>query len=490
MAKSLNDAFIRAYSKSNSEASQPDEDQPAEQEDYLVRVDTTSVEVPSPHVIDRRKSPVSTPQATHHKQAVTPAVQEEPQVAETADLRESIADQMTRAGVWGENQIDAFSGGFPMVETPEERPRTPAARPTVANAEAPEIGEPKTLKIHTPPTPDLAEVPTMEPLRSEAAAAEPVSEVVEEASPAPTVVPQPSMSPEEVESIVQRYVEQHGRKGEIFRLDRPTYTELDQAAEESESILDHDSSSEPSQTDLDLEPAEEEPPIEEQLRIASDQQFTPVWEVDNFQWPAVCDDLLKLAEEPLSQVAKNLVAACQEGLVSLLVTSIERGQGRTTVACCLARLAAAHGLRVVLVDGDLENPTLSYQTNIEVDEDWCSALHFQHPLEEVAVHSIEDRVTLIPLLHPLSADEISASDSRIATMIHELTQSFDLVLVDTGPLASPRNLVTSLGEQGVVHAVVNVMNSQANSAEQVETHIRRIKKLGISSIGLVENNVG
>jgi Mrp family chromosome partitioning ATPase len=227
--------------------------------------------------------------------------------------------------------------------------------------------------------------------------------------------------------------------------------------------------------------------LEHDLRRAKVRIFNPVWEVDSFQWPDICLELLQQRAEAMEMVARNLIEACQEGLQVLAVTSPQSGEGRTTVACCLAKLAGSRGLNVAIVDGDIENPTLSYQTNLDVDQDWKTAIFNQLPLEEVAVHSIEDQVTLVPLTHPIAHDEMATDDNRIEFMLQELSESFDLVIVDMGHMDSSRSLVTSLGERGVISAVVAVVDYRSSTRQQVDHCLRRIRQTGIASIGLVEN---
>ncbi|MCA9131783.1 MAG: AAA family ATPase, partial [Planctomycetales bacterium] len=227
--------------------------------------------------------------------------------------------------------------------------------------------------------------------------------------------------------------------------------------------------------------------LEADLRRARMRIFNPVWEVDSFQWPDVCMELLEQRADSMGTVAQNLVSACQEGLQVLAITSPQSGEGRTTVACCLAKLAGSRGLNVAIVDGDIENPTLSYQTNLDVEHDWKTAIVNQLPLEEVAVHSIDDQVTLVPLVNPIAHNELSSDDNRIGYMLQELSESFDLVIVDMGHMGSTRSLVTSMSEQGIISAVVAVVDRRSSSPQQIEMCLRRIRQTGVASIGLIEN---
>ncbi len=224
---------------------------------------------------------------------------------------------------------------------------------------------------------------------------------------------------------------------------------------------------------------------EQVLRQSRMKIFNPLWEVDRLQWPQVCSELSRAMDEDSSIVVENLMRACQEGLQVLAVTSPQSGEGTSTVACCLAMLAGKHGLNIALVDSNIENPSLSYQTNLELDVDWHEAVAKRLPLEEIAVHSVDDQVTLVPLLERLNAPELN--EHNVARMLQELSQSFDLVIVDLGNMSSPRSMVRKLGELGVIHAVVAVVDRRLSSPDRIESCLRQIRQTGIASIGLVEN---
>lgn len=333
----------------------------------------------------------------------------------------------------------------------------------------------------------------------------------------PSLPPQPPAQAPELAPLDEPAVDQFVRRdddGEIFRLDRPSYSSPDtpdesevSEAESSQSLTSVDvatSSDEAISTSAttpqsvaksEPEPRTDSPgqsrsatsEIEQQLRAAKQRIFNPVWEVDRLSWPAVCADLLLASGEQMDSVAENLATACEEGLEVMAVTSPQGGEGRTTIACCLAILAASRGMRVALVDADLESPSIAARTNLDIQQDWRTAIDHQMPLEDVAIHSIDDQTTLIPLISGVEEGEISSLDDRIGAMFEELTESFDLVIADMGHMASPHSLVGPLGETGVVDAVITVINRQQTTASQVESCVERIRKTGIVSIGLVEN---
>ncbi len=426
----------------------------------------------------------------------------------------------------------------------------PAARPTTAAVANPVPSEPVRVEPEAVKLfqvePARVEALHVEPMRVDVPTPElqsPLAPALTHPPTQPHVINVPVHQP--VPTTFENHLAQRSTGGDIFRLDRPSYaqpvkpavqagtsaheasagTGLDEPEQEdssdSFSAVDIDRTSTAPQevvyrthfapatgsvspetthvaSDIAVETSpkysqrmqpmlEQSRQVEEKLRRARVRIFNPVWEVDSLQWPPVCLELMERMDGSLQHVAENLMTACQEGLQILAVTSPQRGEGTTTVACCLALLAGNHGLNVAIVDGDIEKPSLSYQTNLDVEQDWRSAILHQLPLEEIAVHSIDDQVTLVPLLNPISHHELSADDDRIGLMMQELSESFDLVIIDGGRMDSARSLVTILGERGIINAAVAVVDHRSSTPDRIELCLRRIRQAGIASIGLVEN---
>ncbi len=468
------------------------------------------------------------------------------QQAHATELRTAIAQQMSRAGQWDDDlSIDPLDHNFPMISAYHHRPSaTPwnqdSTRRTIVSQErdSHSAGQPARTqsKGNAPELPSLQAPSLLNDWQPEASSELLGRDVGDESSGSE------KRSGHDSES---RATMGHERKatsegfnvtpateaGEFFRLDRPSYmpsaipggdAQLSDSAELSSEMLEFSTSA----TNIDIARLQSRPPhgdradsdgldsdgadnevdtadhishlapkttaravhaVEAELRRAKLRIFNPVWEVDSFQWPDICLELLEQRAESMQLVAQNLIEAVHEGLQVLAVTSPHGGEGRTTVACCLAKLAGSRGLNVAIVDGDIENPTLSYQTNLDVEQDWKTAILNQLPIEEVAVHSIDDQVTLVPLIDPIEQAELATDDNRIEFMLHELSESFDLVIVDMGHMNSPRSLVASLGARGVISAVVAVVDRRNSDPQQLAHCLRRIRQTGIASIGVVEN---
>lgn len=219
----------------------------------------------------------------------------------------------------------------------------------------------------------------------------------------------------------------------------------------------------------------------------ANEPFQAVWEVDQLIWPEVHNQLFQDEERAFSKVAAHLSDACRQGLRVLAVTSPSRGEGRSTVAGCLARCVAQRGLKVALLDGDLESPSLADSLNLEVARGWSDAILEGLPLEEVAVQSIEDQLTLIPLLTAETTPHIAPTDRRITAMIQRLRESFDLIIVDATHINSIGSRMIGTDNNHTLDAIIMVKDSRNEDKARVDMAIRRIKTLGVSSVGIVEN---
>ena len=125
------------------------------------------------------------------------------------------------------------------------------------------------------------------------------------------------------------------------------------------------------------------------------------------------------------------------GFKSLLVTSSQRQEGRTTIALSLARDAARAGLKVALLDCDLRHPNLHTMIGICNDEGMsdmllsqAAGLHMsavqvdtQSPCFVIPSGGLGDSSPDQPLLSP-----------HLGRIIKDLEERFDLVIIDAAAL--------------------------------------------------------
>ena len=215
--------------------------------------------------------------------------------------------------------------------------------------------------------------------------------------------------------------------------------------------------------------------------------FSPSWEVDVFYWPEVVKQIESSHADAFRQIGKHLSLANRDGLKVMAITSGERGVGRSTVAMHMARCAASAGLRVALLDGDTYCPSLIDQLRLDMQQGWQDCLFENIPLNEIAIHSIADRITLFPLTCVISQQQMHANLHRMAKLVRRISNAFDMVFIDGNRLNLEQRDLVGVAQESVVDAAIVVVDTELSIKEKVDSAVSILRGMGISSIGLVEN---
>jgi Mrp family chromosome partitioning ATPase len=221
----------------------------------------------------------------------------------------------------------------------------------------------------------------------------------------------------------------------------------------------------------------------------------PALEVDAVRWPAVCENILSRQAAAFDQLANQLRHEAEIGCRVVAITGVERSEGRSTLALCVARRLAAGNSTVALVDADFAKPGLSQQLTVRVDRGWETVLWGERELWDIAIESVTDRMALVPLGSDSNSD-LPAPLGRLANCFDTLAQHYDLVLVDAGPLTgdsvAPQWLLDrACGVQGIILAH-DVRRRAANRVAAVCLQLAESnqRQLGIAEIFVDEQAAG
>ena len=171
---------------------------------------------------------------------------------------------------------------------------------------------------------------------------------------------------------------------------------------------------------------------------------------------------------------------------SLLVTSTQPGEGKTTIATNLAIALAQVGQRVLLVDADLRSPSLHRLFGVRENFGLVSYLTGHQDWHSVVRPSGSPGLDLLfcgPI--PPNPSELLSSRS-MGELIRSAREQYEFVILDSAPmlaLADSRILATLVS--GVLLVVKNAMIPR----EQVKQALFGIQSVGANVIGVALNRV-
>jgi succinoglycan biosynthesis transport protein ExoP len=149
----------------------------------------------------------------------------------------------------------------------------------------------------------------------------------------------------------------------------------------------------------------------------------------------------QVVDEPLSSFAEAFrsikVAADLNGSRVIGITSTVPGEGKSTIASNLAHLIAHSGKRVIVLDGDLRNPSLSRALARNSRAGLLEVLDGQVTLEEAVYVDKDTGLRFLPAV--VKADtaytsEILGSDV-FKKFVEDLRKDHDYIIIDLSPIA-------------------------------------------------------
>jgi len=196
-------------------------------------------------------------------------------------------------------------------------------------------------------------------------------------------------------------------------------------------------------------------------------------------------------EDPKSPISEGynslrsaLLYSTPSGLPkTMLVTSSQPSEGKSTTSIAIARGIARLGRSVVLLDLDLRRPALHRaipMLNAENSRGVSSILTHQSTVDEALRDTDLDHLKVItsgPI--PPSPTELLSSSSMIQ-MLEELKSRFDMVLLDSPPILG---LADSPLMAALVDGVVIVIQSDRSRRGSLKASLRRLRNMRTTILG-------
>lgn len=224
------------------------------------------------------------------------------------------------------------------------------------------------------------------------------------------------------------------------------------------------------------------------------EDFRPQLQVDSVAWPKHLIAPRSDAKAEFDRLIAGLLGSDGVRRSVLGVAGCAPGAGSTTLVLGMARQMLRQGLRLVLVDANAVSPGLAARVGLLPELGWEVVAAGRFPVAEVAVESIDDRLTLVPLgdAEPLWDEVTPARTAAVNNAMETLRRHYDVVLVDLGapgcgtsPAVAPT--VRLVGDWMDAAVLVNDVRSRdADALRRARSHL---VALGISVAGVAENFV-
>ena len=164
------------------------------------------------------------------------------------------------------------------------------------------------------------------------------------------------------------------------------------------------------------------------------------------------------------------------------ITSAIPNEGKSTISVNLALLMAQVGARVLLVDGDLRNPSLSRALAPRAKRGILEVISGKLSLEEAVWTDPSTNLAFLPAAMPFRlthSNEIFSNDLT-KQFFKELRQSYDYIIVDLSPLVPVID----------VRATTNLVDAYVLVVEWGKTKIKLVEHALSEAENVYENLLG
>ena len=171
---------------------------------------------------------------------------------------------------------------------------------------------------------------------------------------------------------------------------------------------------------------------------------------------------------------------------TILITSSQPGEGKTTTAVNTAISLSQLGASVLLIDADLRRPAIHTAFKIPHTRGISNYLSGHAPLDDLIVKLPVPNLSVLPCgpIPPNPAELISSD--RMKELLRALSQQFDHILIDSPPLISVTDPIIL---STMVDGLILVVQAGKSTRGLVRRARRELAGVGARVFGVVLNNV-
>ncbi|NJO67441.1 MAG: polysaccharide biosynthesis tyrosine autokinase [Rhodospirillales bacterium] len=171
---------------------------------------------------------------------------------------------------------------------------------------------------------------------------------------------------------------------------------------------------------------------------------------------------------------------------TVMITSSQPKEGKSTLAVCLARMCAISGKKTVLVEGDLRKPAVHKLTETTNSPGMVEYFRGEADLDAILQKDSATGAYVIPA-GKLVVDPVKVlSSPQVRQLFTALSQQFDLVVIDTPPLMAVADARLIAPD---IDATVFVVRWGRTNREVVRLGLKTLLETGANLSGVVLSRV-
>lgn len=176
-------------------------------------------------------------------------------------------------------------------------------------------------------------------------------------------------------------------------------------------------------------------------------QQKPAKRADGAPANSAADSVVAAPLSPFAESLRRLRLRVDQGLARgvgsgrgmvLVVTSSVPFEGKTTTAIGLARVYAASGLKVLLVDGDMRRPAVHQQLDIRPSGGLFDYLAGNSkdavPVSMLSQDPLSEAAVLVGTRHGEAGSEQLLTSTAFLRLVSAARETFDVIIIDTPPV--------------------------------------------------------
>jgi capsular exopolysaccharide synthesis family protein len=199
--------------------------------------------------------------------------------------------------------------------------------------------------------------------------------------------------------------------------------------------------------------------------------------------PQALEDAASTFSEAFNSIRTLLQFSTSDGVPrTLLITSSRAGEGKSTCALGLARSFARLGTRVLLVDGDLRDPTLHRTLKMNNTTGLSKYLAGSVNFAEVVQPTDAANLWVVPCgpLPPSPSELLAGRGFRL--FLSEASEAFDLVIIDGPPVVGLSDAV-SISAAAV--GTLFIVEAAAVRGPLARAAVRRLMAVDARIVGVI-----